>query len=227
MGKKKTTIEDHEREMKFMSNKPTWWIIKNLTETNPTYLANPEFAFGIVRKLALNNTLRLNHVMQFLTKHPAWSQVFDIGSTDEKLEELARNLGVKSIQMVNGKRTEVLEKRIQHIWRADGKATIEYMTDAGIKKEQIPLSCQILVRGKGAYDRRPFMAMSIDSCPISYQLFGKDEQKPCLIKNNDKIVRRKIATWKESTNLSIEDSFEKGQDIVSLLKGGGTVSNFL
>lgn len=228
MRKNQIKMIDHEREMKHMSKMPAYWIINNLTKANPTYLANPEFAFGVVRKLALNNVLRLNHVIQFLTEHPAWSQVFDITSINAELEEYARSQGVKTIQVVNGKKTEVLEKRIQHIWSVDGFAFVEYMTDAGIKKERVRLACQILVRGKGATDRRPFMAMSIDCCPIRYQLLNEqtEETKPCLEKNNDKVVRRKITTRKENTAISIQDSFEDDVDIVSMLKSGGTVSNF-
>ena len=64
----------HKKEMNHMKGWKGRGMVHWLT-TNPTYVANPEFAFGIVRKMAAKNKLDNKQILHFLLTHPAWSQV--------------------------------------------------------------------------------------------------------------------------------------------------------
>ena len=113
-------------------------IVSFLT-TNPFYQANPEFAFGVVRKLVAKNKLRQKDVLKFLTGHPVFSQILNMDEMHGTLLLEARMAGVISERKADGKTEEYREYAVAYAWENSGTATITWESPNGTKTEQIQL----------------------------------------------------------------------------------------
>jgi len=163
----------HEREMNHMKDWSPYGIVKYLT-TNPTYVANPEFAFGIVRKMAAKNKLRYNNIVQFLQQHPAWNQVIftveNMGNVNGMFLEQVKEAGV--LTQKRGSKETFKEHNIQFAIHGKGVAKVTHMTEAGVKTEEVPLGVDLIVRGKGSPDRRPLLSMNIEGSTVRHKFLG-------------------------------------------------------
>lgn len=221
----------HDREMNHMKGWKEWGIVKYLT-TNPTYVANPEFAFGIVRKMALKNNLQYEHILEFLQKHPAWNQVIftveNIGNVNGLFLEHVREVGV--LTQKRGSKETFKEHNIKCAIHGKGVAKVSHMTDAGVKIAEVPLGVDLIVRGSGSPDRRPLLSMNIEGSTVRHKFLGEADAKPNLDANNDKLLRREAA-WEEDevsegSSTSLEETFNKDDDVVTMLLRGETLTNF-
>lgn len=221
----------HEREMNHMKDWSPYGIVKYLT-TNPTYVANPEFAFGIVRKMAAKNKLRYNNIVQFLQQHPAWNQVIFTATNGININGLFLNY-VKDAGVLTQKRGSketFKEHNIQFAIHGKGVAKVTHMTEAGVKTEEVPLGVDLIVRGKGSPDRRPLLSMNIEGSTVRYKFLGEADAKPNLEANNDKLLRREAA-WEEDevsegSSTTLEETLSEDDDVVTMLLRGETLTNF-
>ena len=221
----------HEREMNHMKDWSPYGIVKYLT-TNPTYVANPEFAFGIVRKMAAKNKLRYNNIVQFLQQHPAWNQVIFTATNGININGLflnyVRDAGV--LTQKRGSKETFKEHNIQFAIHGKGVAKVTHMTEAGVKTEEVPLGVDLIVRGKGSPDRRPLLSMNIEGSTVRYKFLGEADAKPNLEANNDKLLRREAA-WEEDevsegSSTTLEETLSEDDDVVTMLLRGETLTNF-
>lgn len=221
----------HEREMNHMKDWSPYGIVKYLT-TNPTYVANPEFAFGIVRKMAAKNKLRYNNIVRFLQQHPAWNQVIFTAANGININGLFLNY-VKDAGVLTQKRGSketFKEHNIQFAIHGKGVAKVTHMTEAGVKTEEVPLGVDLIVRGKGSPDRRPLLSMNIEGSTVRYKFLGEADAKPNLEANNDKLLRREAA-WEEDevsegSSTTLEETLSEDDDVVTMLLRGETLTNF-
>ena len=221
----------HEREMNHMKDWSPYGIVKYLT-TNPTYVANPEFAFGIVRKMAAKNKLRYNNIVQFLQQHPAWNQVIFTATNGININGLFLNY-VKDAGVLTQKRGSketFKEHNIQFAIHGKGVAKVTHLTEAGVKTEEVPLGVDLIVRGKGSPDRRPLLSMNIEGSTVRYKFLGEADAKPNLEANNDKLLRREAA-WEEDevsegSSTTLEETLSEDDDVVTMLLRGETLTNF-
>jgi len=220
----------HENEMNHMKDWGPYGIVKYLT-TQPMYTANPEFAFGIVRKMAAKNKLRYKHIVQFLQQHPAWNQVIFTATNGININGLFLNY-VKDAGVLTqkkGSKETFKEHNIQFAIHGKGMAKVTHMTEAGVKTEEVPLGVDLIVRGKGSPDRRPLLSMNIEGSTVRHKFLGESDAKPNLEANNDKLVRRE-PVWEDvsegSDTQSIEETLSEDDDVVAMLLRGETLSNF-
>lgn len=225
----------HEKEMNHMKGWGTQGMIDWLV-TNPTYVVNPEFAFGIVRKMAARNKLNKRQILEFLLRHPAWSQVTTHVDNKNNLNGLflsyCKKEGVVT-QKKNSKET-YLEHNIQFAIHAKGKALVTHMTDAGIKTEEVLLGYDFVLRGKNTPDMRPLLSMNVEGSNVRYRFLQMEDEKPNMAANNDKLIRR-LAPSSEGSGQESNDALSlvesnasknNGDDLISQLLAGETLSNF-
>lgn len=226
----------HEKEMNHMKGWKGNGIINFIT-TNPTYVVNPEFAFGIVRKMAAKNKLNNEQILTFLLRHPAWSQVTSHIDNRNNLNSLflsyCKKEGVVT-QKKNSKET-YLEHSIQFAIHAKGKALVTHMTDAGVKTEEVVLGCDLVVRGEQTPDTRPLLSMNVEGSNVRYRFLQMEDEKPNMAANNDKLIRRLAPPSPEGsrdessvtmTLVESNNSKNGGSDLISQLLAGETLSNF-
>lgn len=226
----------HEKEMNHMMGWKGRGMVHWLT-TNPTYVVNPEFAFGIVRKMAAKNKLDNKQILHFLLAHPAWSQVTTHVDNRNNLNSLflsyCKESGVVT-QKKNSKET-YLEHNIQFALHAKGKALVTHMTDAGIKTEEVTLGFDLVLRGKNTPDTRPLLSMNVEGSNVRYRFLRMEDEKPNMAANNDKLIRRLAPPSPEGseqessvtmTLVESNNSKNGGSDLISQLLAGETLSNF-
>ena len=226
----------HKKEMNHMKGWKADGMINFIT-THPTYVANPEFAFGIVRKMAAKNKLDNKQILHFLLTHPAWSQVTTHVDNRNNLNSLflsyCRKEGVVT-QKKNSKET-YLEHDILFAIHAKGKALVTHMTDAGVKTEEIVLGCDLVVRGKKTPDTRPLLSMNVEGSNVRYRFLRMEDEKPNMAANNDKLIRRLAPPSPEGSEQGPSDTMtlaesnnskDDGSDLISQLLAGETLSNF-
>ena len=121
----------HEREMNYMKDWGSYGIVEYITK-EPIYVANPEFAFGIVRKMAAKNKLRYKHIVKFLQQHPAWNQVIftveNMGNVNGLFLEQVKETGV--LTQKRGSKETFKEHNIQFAIHGKGMAKVATMTES-------------------------------------------------------------------------------------------------
>ena len=221
----------HESEMNHMKDWKPYGIVKYLT-TEPIYTANPEFAFGIVRKMAARNQLKYSNILEFFHKHPAWNQVIftveNMSNVNGLFLEQVRETGV--LTQKRGSKETFKEHNIQFAIHGKGMAKVTHMTEAGVKTVEVPLGVDLIVRGKGSPDRRPLLSMNIEGSTVRHKFLGEADAKPNLEANNDKLLRREAA-WEEEEvsegpSTTLEETLNDDDDVVAMLLRGDTLSNF-
>lgn len=221
----------HEREMNHMKDWKPYGIVEYITK-EPIYVANPEFAFGIVRKMAARNQLQYKHILKFLQQHPAWNQVIftveNMGNVNGSFLEQVKETGV--LTQKRGSKETFKEHNIQFAIHGKGVAKVTTMTEAGIKTVEVPLGVDLIVRGKGSPDRRPLLSMNIEGSTVRHKFLGEADAKPNLEANNDKLLRREAA-WEEDevtegSSTTLEETLNEDDDVVAMLLRGETLSNF-
>lgn len=189
-------ISSNEKEVDTMKGWQPRGIVSFLTN-NPFYQANPEFAFGVVRKLVAKNKLRHKDVLTFLTGHPVFSQILNMEAMHGQLLFDAKIAGVLSEKKVNGKTEEYRERNIAYAWENSGTATITWESPNGTKTEQIQIGFEMLMRGGDALDKRPYLALNMGGSQVRYRLLQTTDQKPDLKKSNDKTAFRTVVKPKK------------------------------
>lgn len=220
----------HESEMNHMKDWSPNGIVSYIT-SNSTYVANPEFAFGIVRKMAAKNKLQYKHIVKFLQQHPAWNQVIftveNMFNVNGGFLEQVKEVGV--LTQKRGSKETFREHNIQFAIHGKGMAKVTTMTDAGVKTVEVPLGVDLIVRGRGSPDRRPLLSMFVEGSTVRYKFLGQSMHKPNLEANNDKLLRREAA-WEEEVEegptTSLEETFNENDDVLAMLMRGETLSNF-
>jgi hypothetical protein len=222
----------HEREMNHMKDWKPYGIVEYITK-EPIYVANPEFAFGIVRKMAAKNKLHYNNIVKFLQQHPAWNQVIftveNMQNVNGSFLEQVRETGV--LTQKRGSKETFKEHNIQFAIHGKGVAKVATMTEAGIKTVEVPLGVDLIVRGRGSPDRRPLLSMNIEGSTVRHKFLGEADAEPNLEANNDKLLRREAA-WEdddevsEGSSTTLEATLSEDDDVIAMLLRGETLSNF-
>lgn len=197
MNKRTYKIGSNEEEVNRMMGWQPRGIISFLV-TNPFYQANPEFAFGVVRKLVAKNRLRQRDVLKFLTGHPVFSQILNLDVMHGQLLLDARIAGVLSEKEVDGKIEQYREYAVAYAWENSGTATVTWESPNGTKTEQIQLGFEMLMRGGNALDKRPYLALNMGGSQVRYRLLQTTDQKPNIKKSNDKTAFRTVVKQKRA-----------------------------
>jgi len=190
-------ISSNEKEVDRMMGWQSRGIVSFLI-TNPFYQANPEFAFGVVRKLVAKNKLRHGDVLMILKEHPVFSQILNMDAMHGQLLYDAKIAGVLSKKKVDGKTEQYREYVISYAWENSGTATITWESPNGTKTEQIQLGFEMLMRGGDALDKRPFLALNMGGSQVRYRLLKTTDQKPDVKKSNDKTAFRSVVKQKRA-----------------------------
>jgi hypothetical protein len=190
-------INSNDKEVDRMMGWQSRGIVSFLTN-NPFYQANPEFAFGVVRKLVAKNKLRQKDVLKFLTGHPVFSQILNLEAMHGQLLFDAKIAGVLSEKKVDGKIEQYREYVISYAWENSGTATVTWESPNGTKTEQIQLGFEMLMRGGNALDKRPFLALNMGGSQVRYRLLKTTDQKPNIKKSNDKTAFRTVVKQKRA-----------------------------
>jgi hypothetical protein len=218
--------------MNHMKDWKPYGIVEYITK-EPIYVANPEFAFGIVRKMAAKNKLHYNNIVKFLQQHPAWNQVIftveNMQNVNGSFLEQVRETGV--LTQKRGSKETFKEHNIQFAIHGKGVAKVATMTEAGIKTVEVPLGVDLIVRGRGSPDRRPLLSMNIEGSTVRHKFLGEADAEPNLEANNDKLLRREAA-WEdddevsEGSSTTLEATLSEDDDVIAMLLRGETLSNF-
>ena len=151
-------------------------IILTLT-TWDTHLANPEAAFGIVRKLVTKNKLVLDDVHAFLCKHPVWAQCkSSIGNKD-----LPNDFYTLVANSNWGKKNDV-----NATFQMSGHVPITWEDKDGTKTDIVHLSMEMFGYGT---DTRVFNALTMGGSKILSH-FVKDGSTVNMVANDDHEARR-------------------------------------
>lgn len=229
-------ISSNTKEVDRMMGWQSRGIVSFLT-TNPFYQANPEFAFGVVRKLVAKNKLRQKDVLKFLTGHPVFSQILNLDAMHGQLLFDAKLAGVLSERKVDGKTEKYREYAVAYAWENSGTATITWESPNGTKTEQIQLGFEMLMRGGQALDKRPFLALNMGGSQVRHRLLQTADQKPDIKKSNDKTAFRTVTKLRQATEgptfprTGDDESWlstqEKPVSLIDALMSGETFRNCL
>jgi hypothetical protein len=147
--------------------------------TFATFLANPEAAFGVIRKLNTKNKLSLDDVNTFLTRHPVWAQC-------------ERSIGHKKNQnaffalVANSSWGQ--KNDVHATFQLSGRPTITWESKKGTKTKEIDLSMEMVGYGT---DSRAFISLDIGGSMIRSKLI-KDGTGVNMIANDDHNATRYV-----------------------------------
>jgi hypothetical protein len=151
-------------------------IILALT-TWDTFLANPEAAFGVVRKLITKNKLRLSHAHAFLNQHPAWAQCQSSVGNGANPNEFYTTVA----------NSDWGKKNIVHAtFQKSGQVSLTWEDKVGTKTATVHLSMEMVGYGT---DTRTFNALTMGGSKILSH-FVKDGSTVNMDTNNDHDAKR-------------------------------------
>jgi hypothetical protein len=146
--------------------------IISATTTYAEFLANPEAAFGVIRKLNTKNKLSLDDVNTFLKLHPAWAQCErTVGSS--QVPNAFYSLVANSDW---GRKNEV-----HATFQLHGRPTVTWEGKRGARTKKIDLSMEMVGYGS---DSRAFISTTMGGSMIRARLL-KDGTKVDMAANND------------------------------------------
>ena len=195
-------------------------IIHALT-TWDTFLANPEAAFGIVRKLITKNKLRLKHAHECLNKHPAWAQCQSSVGNGANPNEFYTTVA----------NSDWGKKNIVHAtFQKSGHVSLTWEDKAGTKTATVHLSMEMVGYGT---DTRTFNALTMGGSKILSQ-FVKDGSRVNMDTNNDHEAKRFVLygdrleeTRDRQETIRAKNNYSGGvsdDDFLSSLMSGETVT---
>jgi len=187
--------------------------------TNGIYAANPELAFGIVRRLLTGNVLKAKHFDEFISRHPVFNQL-----------GLRALNGEGQIYDVDGALLEEAkdskwgqENKVLRTLEVVGEVSISWVDKDGVKTEKTLLGFEMITYET---DSRPFIALNCGGGSAARHFLLKSGPKPDYKINNDADSRRyvKKGTTVEKTLQAEEKEAESEADsIVAQILAGETV----
>ena len=190
-------------------------ILQALT-TYEVFLANPEAAFGVVRKLNTKRKLTVDQVHQFLRQHPSWSQLpISIGTknTPNAFFSLLAN-------------SEWGQKNEVHAtYQLQGTVKVTWEGKNGTKTKKIDLSMEMVGYGS---DTREFISLTMGGSMIQARLL-KDGTKVNMEASDDHKQKRYVVWGDRLEDLRLRQetkaiSTEPSSDVLAALMRGETVS---
>lgn len=188
--------------------------------TKGIYAANPELAFGIVRRMLTGNQMRASDFSWFINNHPAFKQLaaqaltgngatFEVDG--ELLEEAKASEWGKKNQP--SKALEVF-----------GEVEIQWVDKDGVKSEKVPLGFEMI---QYATDSRPYVALNCGGGSAIRRFLIRSGPRPDYKINNDAESRRyvKRGTTVEKVEQEEEAALEEhSESMVARLLAGETIS---
>lgn len=204
----------------------TAWQIVNILSKDPVYAANPELAFGIVRRCMTGNVLKSKHFEKFMTTHPVFVELNMVA-----LESGTMEIGDSDLE--NNKDT-LLERALLTPWgrknkpyrsmRVQGKVPITYVAKDGVKTELVSLGWEMI---RYATDSRPYIALDCGGGSAIDWFLLRTGRRPDYRINNDASSRRwtqRGTTVAQATEIATEVSESETDSIMEQLLAGNTVT---
>lgn len=187
--------------------------------TDPIYVANPELAFGIIRRLMTGNVIKQHHFTQFVNKHPVFIDLNNRAIAGQKVTfEVDGTLLQEAKDSKWGQ-----EHEPYRTIEVSGEVEITWVDKDGVKTELTTIGYEYILYKT---DSRPYIALNCGGGSAIRHFLFKAGGKPNYKINNDANSKRFVVKGKTVNSVLEKEEAEaeaEAESLVAQLLAGETV----
>lgn len=193
-------------------------ILSILTKS-AVYVANPEVAFGIVRRLLTGNVFKSEDFQDFITTHPVFRELTQKAFEGEATMDIDGDLLAEAEASKWGQ-----ENKPTRTLEVSGQVEITWVDKDGVKTELVQLGWEMI---RYETDSRPYVALNCGGGSAIRRFLVRSGPKPDYKINDDANSRRFVAkgtTVEEAVAKAEEKSEAEVDSLMAQLAAGETVT---